>query len=372
MPIDQKKLDGLLTRARREIDSGLLPSCQVAVAQDGELVTFEAFGDATTETRYPMFSCTKAIVASAVWLLIADGSLKTEQRVVELIPEFGTNGKDAVTVEQVMLHTGGFPHAPLGHPAWTTREGRLAAFAKWRLNWEPGTRYEYHATSAHWVLAELIFRITGQDHRQFIGERVTGPLGLPRLQVGTPLDDQDTIATLAVTGEQATPDELEQAFGVRELPVTEVTDEALLAWNQPEVRAVGVPGGGGIARAADLVLFYQALLHNGAALWPEDLLSDVTGRVRNPLPDPMLGVPANRSLGLVLAGDDGKAGERGFGRTVSASTFGHNGAGGQLAWADPATGVSFCYFTNGLDANVLRQGRRGVALGSLAGSLTEP
>lgn len=369
MGIDQEKLDALLTRAQREIDSGLLPSCQVAVAQDGKVVAFEAFGDATTDTRYPMFSATKAVVASAVWLLIGDGSLKTEQRVAELIPEFGSNGKDVVTVEQVMLHTGGFPHAPLGPPAWNTREGRLQAFAKWRLNWEPGTRYEYHATSAHWVLAELIYRITGQDHRDFIAERVTAPLGLPRLQVGTPLEDQQDVATLAVTGDKATPDELEQVFGIRELPVTEVTDEALLSWNQPEVRAVGVPGGGGIARAADLALFYQALLHNPNQLWPSDLLADVTGRVRNRLPDPMMGVPANRSLGLILAGDDGKSGQRGFGRTVSAGTFGHNGAGGQLAWADPATGISFCYFTNGLDANVVREGRRGVALGSLAGEV---
>jgi CubicO group peptidase (beta-lactamase class C family) len=252
---------------------------------------------------------------------------------------------------------------------WNTREGRLSAFAKWRLNWEPGTRYEYHATSAHWVLAELIYRITGQDHREFIAQRVTGPLGLPRLQVGTPVDDQQDVATLVVTGDMATPDELEQAFGVREMPVTEVTEDALLAWNQPEVRAVGVPGGGGIGRASDLALFYQALLHNPGNLWPRDLLADVTGRVRNRLPDPLMGVPANRSLGLVLAGDDGKSAQRGFGRTVSPATFGHNGAGGQLAWADPTTGVSFCYFTNGLDRHVIREGRRGVALGSMAGEV---
>jgi CubicO group peptidase (beta-lactamase class C family) len=80
-----------------------------------------------------------------------------------------------------------------------------------------------------------------------------------------------------------------------------------------------------------------------------------------------MGVPANRSLGLVLAGDDGQAYLRGLGRTASPSAFGHNGAGGQLAFADPATGMSFAYLTNGLDRHILRQGRRGVALASLAG-----
>src|SRR3954451_501827 len=209
--INQAKLDELLTRARREIDNGILPSCQVAVAKDGEIVAFEALGQATNDTRYVMFSCTKAIVASAFWQLLADGSLKTDQRVADVLPEFGTNGKDVITIEQVMLHTGGFPHAPIGHPAWANRQQRLAAFGNWHLNWEPGTRYEYHATSAHWVLAELIYKITGMDHRDSIRERVTGPPGLDRLQARTPADDQADVATLAVTGGPATPDELEAA-----------------------------------------------------------------------------------------------------------------------------------------------------------------
>jgi CubicO group peptidase (beta-lactamase class C family) len=61
---------------------------------------------------------------------------------------------------------------------------------------------------------------------------------------------------------------------------------------------------------------------------------------------------------------------RGFGRTVSPRTFGHAGAGGQLAFADPDVDVSFCYLTNGLDANVLRQGRRSASIASAVGPLT--
>src|SRR6266581_2172725 len=104
-----------------------------------------------------------------------------DRRVADYIPEFATNGKGIVTVEQVMLHTSGFPRAPLGPPAWVDRDRRLDAFARWRLNWEPGTAHEYHATSAHWVLSELIERISGRDYRDFIHERVTGALGLPRV-----------------------------------------------------------------------------------------------------------------------------------------------------------------------------------------------
>jgi CubicO group peptidase (beta-lactamase class C family) len=92
---------------------------------------------------------------------------------------------------------------------------------------------------------------------------------------------------------------------------------------------------------------------------------DGIGQVRNSLADPM-GVPANRSLGLILAGDDGRSHLRGLGRTVSPLAFGHNGAGGQLAWADPATGLSLGYVTDGYDRHEIRQPRRGTAISSIA------
>jgi CubicO group peptidase (beta-lactamase class C family) len=164
----------------------------------------------------------------------------------------------------------------------------------------------------------------------------------------------------------ATPDELQAAFGVRALPVTEVTSAALLAFNDPAVQAVGVPGGGGVMRASDVARFYQAVLRNPGEMWRPDVLADAVRRVRNRLPDPLTGTPANRTLGLVQAGDDGLAYMRGFGRTVSPRTVGHNGARGQLAWADPATGLSFAYCTNGLDEHAVREPRRGTALSSLA------
>ena len=92
--------------------------------------------------------------------------------------------------------------------------------------------------------------------------------------------------------------------------------------------------------------------------------------VRNTFPDPM-GVPANRALGLILAGDDGMSHIRGLGRTVSAMAFGHNGAGGQLAWADPATGLSLGYVTNGYDVHEVRTPRRGTAISSIAGECVQ-
>lgn len=364
--IDHIALDGLLARARKEVDDGLLPSCQLALARDGEVVASASFGEATDDSRYVIFSCTKALVASTVWLLLADGSLKLDQRVADLIPEFATNGKDVITLEQVLLHTGGFPMAPLAPPDWSTREGRIARFGAWRLNWEPGSRFEYHATSAHWVLGELIERVTGDDYRRVVRARVLEPLGLHRLQLGVPAAEQGDIRQLVSVGEPATPEELEAVLGVRGIDVGEVTELALLGFNRPDTLALGVPGGGAVSTAADLALFYQALLHNTGGLWDPEWLRRGTAEVRNSFPDPMLGVPVNRTIGLVVSGGDGQAAYRGFGRTVGPRAFGHDGAGGQLAWADPDSDLSFVYLTNGLDAHVLRQARRGVALSSRA------
>lgn len=367
MGVDAAKLDALLARARREVDEGILPSCQLALALDNELVAFEAYGDASTTTRYAAFSCTKPMVAAAVWALAGDGAVDLAERVVEYVPAFGTNGKDVVTVEQVLLHTSGFPHAPLLPPPWETREGRLAAFAGWELAWAPGTAYEYHPTSAHWVLAEIVEAVSGADYRDFVHERVIAPAGLPGRVLGLPPGAQGGIAEVVVRGEPATAAELEAVLGVRELPDTEVTDEALVYFNRPEVRALGVPGAGAVMTAGDLAVFYQALLHDPAGVWKPGILADATGNVRNRFGDPMFGMPANRTIGLVVAGDDGLAFLRGFGWTVSPRAFGHGGAGGQVAWADPGTGLSFAYLTNGIDANVLRRGKRGMELASLAG-----
>ncbi|HEY5154856.1 MAG TPA: serine hydrolase, partial [Acidimicrobiales bacterium] len=85
--------------------------------------------------------------------------------------------------------------------------------------------------------------------------------------------------------------------------------------------------------------------------------------------EPLFGVPSHRSLGLTIAGEADTARFRGYGHTVSPRAFGHGGAAGQIAFADPDTGVSFCYLTNGIDANVLRQNRRTAGLASRAGVL---
>lgn len=369
--VDAAKLSELVARAHREIDSGVLPSCQLAVARHGKLALFETLGEAQAGSRYVIFSCTKGFIAGAIWLLVGEGLLTFDQKVVELIPEFATNGKDVITVEQLLTHTAGFPWAPMSPEVAADRARRIDKFAQWRLNWEPGSRFEYHPTSAHWVLGEIIERASGVDFRRFVEGRITGPLGLTRFQLGPPLDEQGDINDLAITGEYPTPDEIEEATGMRvdlqEL-LGEVTDDALMQFNRPEVREIGFPGGGGVATAADLALYYQGVLHDPIGLWPPEHLRWAE-EVRVDLPDPIRGNPAHRSLGLQVAGEPPDAQLRGFGHGLSPRTFGHDGAAGQIAWVDPDSGTSFAYLTNGRDRNIIGEARRTIGLSSRAAGI---
>src|SRR4051812_26157787 len=106
--VDPGKLDVLLRRIRLAVSGGPLPSMQVAVARHARLAAFETFGDATRCDRYVLQSVGRSIVAGVVWHLIGAGRLGLGERVCAIVPEFGTNGKDAVTVEHVLTHTGGF------------------------------------------------------------------------------------------------------------------------------------------------------------------------------------------------------------------------------------------------------------------------
>ena len=351
-----------------DVAGDLLPACQFAVARNGELLAFEAFGTAATTDRLCIFSATKPMVSLTVALLLDEGALSLDDRLGTHIPELVAGGLGEVTVEQVMLHLGGFPNAAMPGADGGDAALRRAAFAGWRSEWEAGSRFEYHYEAGHWVLADLIERVTGRDFREVVHARVTEPIGLPRA-LGLALEDTENICDLV----SVTP---------------ETDDDPILRFNTAAVRASGNPAGGAFMTAAELALLYQALLHNrapgsgsgagtgtgsgaGAPIWPAHVLDDLTTNIRCTLPDPIMGVSANRTLGLVLAGDDGMHELRYaiFGHHCSPGSFGHAGMHGQVGWADAASGLSFAFLTNAVDTDMMRSGMRSNALATIASGL---
>jgi CubicO group peptidase (beta-lactamase class C family) len=360
-------LDTLLMKAEHQRQLAGLNSCQLAVARKGHLGLFATLGEAAAGSPYAVYSVSKPLLASAFWLLMAEHGIDVKRPVVDYIPEFGAHGKNQVSLEQLLTHTAGFPGAVLGPPEWFTRAGRLQCMAQWQLEWQPGSLCQYHPTSSYWVLAEITARISQMDYREFISRRITEPLGIRGFRLGVPPQEQHSINRVRPVGSPAGQAELEAFFGESATPPENAEHKMLLLMNDPDVRALGVPGGGGVASAADVALFYQALLHNPSQLWEPTILADATGTIRAEHPDPYGSFPANRSLGLIIQGDDDHGDRRGMGaQQTSPRCFGHHGAGGQIAWADPDTGISFCFLTDSLDANSVRVARRGPLLSDLA------
>lgn len=359
--INNAAVAALLARARRDVDDGILPAVQLALGYEGEIVAYETYG-APAGSRFVTFSVTKAFTGGLAWLLMSEGVFADSTRVADVVPEFAANDKQDVTIEHLLTHTAGFPRAPMRPEEGVDREQRRKKLASWRLDWAPGTQTEYHPTSAYWALVEVIDELTGSDFRQVFADRVAAPLGLPGLTLGA-TGDVVRIESVGVVGADT------ETLGDR---VKETGEGFLLRFNEPGVLASGVPGAGGVGTAADVATFYQALLHNPGRLWDPAVLADVTGNVRNTMTDPLFNCAANRTLGLVVAGDDDRAAVRGFGAHTSPRAFGALGVGGQIAWADPETGLSFSYITAGLDVDIVASFTRSAKIAGLAARCVGP
>jgi CubicO group peptidase (beta-lactamase class C family) len=349
--VHPERLQILLDRVRADVEAGPLPSAQIAVAKDGHLVAYEAYGDTTKDLRYIMQSAGRPIVAAIAWKLMSDGLLDPDERVADTVPEFATNGKDVVTMRQVLTHTGGFPMAPLGFPKMLDYDKRLEAFAKWRLSWEPGSRFEYHLTSAAWVLAEMCLRRTGKEIWDYLHDAIAEPLGLS-IELHVPVERQaGTIAPIVPIG--LPPGE--------EPPIDPWGPFYLL---DPNVLAAGEASHSIVATAADVALLFQALYHSG--LWSAAAVAEGTReQVSMESTGYAGGSPVRAGLFVLLGGAP----------TMSASSFGHGGAPSQLSWCDPETGMSFCFTTNGYPAtgyDIGRAGRnRSTVIATLAGDVVD-
>jgi len=347
--IREDGVTALSERVQREIDAGRITAAQFAIARDGEVLATRAFGAATPDSRFVIFSATKALVAMALLPHLEDGSLELTAKVASIIPGFGEHGKGEVTVLQLLTMQGGFPWAPIGPKQWRTSAGRREAFASWHLDWPAGTRTEYHPLSAHWVIAELIEALNERPYADVVHERITAPAGVDRLLgaapgggVGSP---HGPVVPVRAIGEHPGADDprLIEAFGRPELvPKVVIELDQLLFLNDPRSQAAAIPGGGAIAHATDIVRVYQSFLRNDTP-WQRDAICTI----RNGSLSATDGLPANRTIAGVVAGHDGYHDLRWF--PAAPRAFGHHGAGGQLCWLEPDSGMSFCFLHDTLD-----------------------
>ena len=161
---------------------------QIAVHQHGRVIADVVSGVADPRTGtlvspgtlFYAVSAAKGVAASLAHVLAERGDLGYDLRLAEVWPEFGSCGKDRVTVRHVLLHTAGLPGLPrettVGQLCdWDHMCAVLAAAEPW---WEPGTRFGYHALTFGFLLGETMRRVTGRTVTQLLRDVLTGPLGV--------------------------------------------------------------------------------------------------------------------------------------------------------------------------------------------------
>ena len=298
------------------------------------------------DTIVPVFSSTKGVTAAGACVLVERGLLDPETPVASYWPEFAANGKEAITVGQVMSHQAGLPlvegDATLEEClAWEPMVERLAAQAP---IWEPGTAHGYHMRTYGWLVGEVIRRITGTTPGTFLRTEVADPLGLD-LWVGLPEALEPRVAAIV-------PPKVDLAEVLAPFAADLLLARVFVSpgghfnydemWNTRAVHACELPSSNGIGDARSLARLYAALVGDGLdgqrLVGPETIAMATTERVRGP--DQVIGVESCFGLGFMLG--------RSFGAANPPSAFGHAGAGGSLAFADPVEGIGFGYVMSDL------------------------
>ena len=339
--LSPEPLDRLQRTIEQHIAEGRYPGAQIAVARHGKLALFRTFGaaridpqsvPARDDTLWLMYSNTKVITTSALWILVERGALRFTDTVASHVPGFEAEGKGDVTIVQLLTHQGGFPGADVPAEAWDDHELLRKRVCEFKLEWAPGSRVHYHGRAAHWTAAVIIESLTGVDYRTFIRDEVVRPLGLEgEFFVGVP--DSEHHRTV----------DMHEPASDTGKPVKR-TEE-----NHAAFRRAGTPGGGGYATARAMAAFYQMMAElgtlNGVRLLSPRLVQYVTRNYTGDRVDEYMGMPMHRGLGPHSRGLTPTI--RGLGALASPRTFGHGGVGSSYCWADPDSGVSFAYLTNG-------------------------
>ena len=311
----------------------------------------------TRDTATVVFSCTKGLVSILAAELVRTGRLDYDALVTDYWPEFGQAGKGDTRVGDLLAHRAGLsaPREDLS-PAdlidWDAMTGMLAAQEPL---WQPGSGYTYHAITHGWLIGEVIRRVAGESVGAFFTRAVTGPLNADAW-IGLPPQEESRVALSRVGPSLRALTEIQERdapAGVDwngramtlggALPRELVADDA--GFNLPAVREAEIPGAGGIATARALAAIWSATVveTDGVRLLDDATLARALAPVSEGPPVFEAPPPWPRwGMGFQL---DSEAR-----RYLTPASFGHDGAGGQVAFADPEHAVGFAFVTNQMEA----------------------
>ncbi|OZB99114.1 hypothetical protein CJP46_04450 [Paenibacillus sp. XY044] len=350
----QKHLIDIQTHVQRLLDElaqdDIGAGFQAAAYWRGELVVNAYSGSADalgqspvdSETLFVMQSCSKGVISTAIHILVEQGKLAYDERISHYWPEFGANGKEQITLRQVLTHTAGVPLMP------AYADMRLIAdwpamvheMEKLKPIWEPATKAGYHGLTLGWILGETAARADGRTISQIVHDEICKPIGIDKeLYLGATAEAESRIAE--ISGEAvpiaSMPDDM---LFKRVLPPA-LVPVANPEWNSPWLHAAAVPAVNAVATAQALARMYASLIGEGVdgrRLLKPSSIAEATLQHFNGIDEVAL-APVRLGLCYTLGQDGDVMGG-------SRAAFGYAGLGGMIGYADPANSLAVAVLCN--------------------------
>lgn len=332
--ISKAQLDRAAQLLEAEAHSGHLVAAAILVARNARIVLHKGFGrlaaapDAAPvrpDSVFLLASITKPVTAASLMLLVERGMLSLNDPVNRYLPEFTGGDRSNVRVRDLLSHTSGLPDMLPENLELRREHAPLSAFIQHTystpLLFPPRTEFRYQSMGIL-LAATIVEKLSGMRLRDFEKNEIFDSLGMKDTSLGL---GGRRISDLVPCGA---------------MPNANRADEERFGCNTPYWRDLGVPWGGMHSTTSDLAILLETFLDGGAyagrRIFSPATVSAMTSDQNGPL---------NAPWGLGWALGRSKAWNA-FGDLVSPKTFGHTGATGTLAWADPETKLLCVILTN--------------------------
>lgn len=309
------------------------------------------------QTLVLVWSATKGLGSACVLHALQEQQIGLGRRVAELWPEYAQGGKSEITLAQLLSHQAGL--AAFDHRVEVTNYAAvIEALERQAPLWPPGTAHGYHARTFGFLLDELVRRLAGATLSDYWRSHFADPLALD-IWIGLPEAENHRAATIyaAKAGKAPSParfyaDLATPGTLARKTFTSPTGLHAVSGMNAPAARTLPLVSFGGIGSANSLAKFY-AMLANGGELDGRRFFTTATISLMSTTltagEDRVFQIPTAFSAGFMK--DPPNASPRIFG--PAQPSFGHPGAGGSHALADPENRIAFAYVMNQMEKSLL-------------------
>lgn len=312
-------------------------------------------------TLVPVWSATKGAAAACVLTALHDRGLGPESPTGAIWPELGQGLVHNLPIGDLLAHQGGFC-ALDETPAMKDYPEVIRSLERQAPLWPAGGGHGYHPRTFGFLTDELVRRLAGQPLGSYWRTRIADGPGLD-LWIGLPASEDSRVAEVLPPAQGTTHPESVDFYHALAIPgsLTHLAFrsprgiESVREINQPETRRLSLPSLGGIASAQGLAKFYAILAQGGTWAGLRVIPSEVcrwAEQVRGAGPDRVLLNPTAFSAGFMKdpPTDLASGAARRFGPSPRA--FGHPGAGGCHAFADPDGQIGFAYVMNQMERSI--------------------